>query len=460
MAPQIQLVAYTVLPSETVIAHKAEFSTEKCFSHKVSERERRMEMNVSVSLEFSQSSAVPGEESTIQLTAQPNSLCGVSAVDQSVLIKERRNILDIDKNVGLKMATNLLIQMPSCFEFEGKQFHRYEIHRYPMLGGAAGNPGNSGGPPPPIVTVRSFFPETWIWDLVEVGESGTKNVSFTVPDTITTWETEAFCLSPQGFGLAPRKELIVFQPFFLELSLPYSIIRGEHFELKATVFNYLSSCIMVSVNPVDFTPTPHPDTQYTSCVCGNERKTFSWTMVPSALGVINVSVQAEAVASHASCDNEIVSVPDRGRIDVVTRSLIVKISLLYNIPTPTDVTTLSVEVKPEADCQCACIPKLTLKLKSLYSGKEDFTNMVILDIKMLSGFIPDPESLERLHKDIPINHSLELIQAFPVQKMKPALVKIYDYYQPSDHSETEYTTPCAAGTSSGKASCLWFSERE
>lgn len=78
--------------------------------------------------------------------------------------------------------------------------------------------------------------------------SGTKDVSLTVPDTITTWETEAFCLSPQGFGLAPRKEITVFQPFFLELTLPYSIIRGEHFELKATTFNYMSSCIMVRMN--------------------------------------------------------------------------------------------------------------------------------------------------------------------------------------------------------------------
>lgn len=71
-------------------------------------------------------------------------------------------------------------------------------------------------------------------------------MSLTVPDTITTWETEAFCLSSQGFGLAARKEITVFQPFFLELSLPYSIVRGEQFELKATVFNYQSSCMMVS----------------------------------------------------------------------------------------------------------------------------------------------------------------------------------------------------------------------
>ena len=43
------------------------------------------------------------------------------------------------------------------------------------------------------------------------------------------------------------------------------------------------------------------------------------------LGVVNVSVAAEAVPSHMACGNEIVSVPDRGRIDVVTRSLIVKV---------------------------------------------------------------------------------------------------------------------------------------
>ena len=38
MAPEVKVLAYAVLPSETVIAHSAKFSTEKCFSHKVSIR--------------------------------------------------------------------------------------------------------------------------------------------------------------------------------------------------------------------------------------------------------------------------------------------------------------------------------------------------------------------------------------------------------------------------------------
>ncbi|XP_065816781.1 alpha-2-macroglobulin isoform X2 [Labrus bergylta] len=348
LAPEFQVVAYAVLPNEIVIADSAIFQTEKCFSHKVS-------------LAFSPTSAIPGEGTTLQVLANPGSLCGVSAVDQSVLIDEPGKTLDAEKifkllpekrdyiddpklcinvkrtrrssedgghevfvKLGLKIVTNMFTRMPSCLNFKGTI---YDENGNSFFIDRSGIGMDSLWPSVVIKSIRTFFPETWIWKLVEVGESGSTDLSLTVPDTITTWETEAFCLSPQGFGLAPRETLTVFQPFFLELDLPYSIIRGEQFDLKATVFNYLSSCIMVTVTPAastDFTLTPLVDQQYTSCLCATERKTFRWTMSPSVLGVVNVTISAEAVASHVSCDNEIVSVPDRGRIDVVTRTLIVK----------------------------------------------------------------------------------------------------------------------------------------
>uniref|UniRef100_A0A6Q2XYG6 Alpha-macroglobulin receptor-binding domain-containing protein n=1 Tax=Esox lucius TaxID=8010 RepID=A0A6Q2XYG6_ESOLU len=115
---------------------------------------------------------------------------------------------------------------------------------------------------------------------------------------------------------------------FVQTDKPiYNPGQIENFDLKATVFNYLSKCIMVAVTPapsLDYTLTPLNDVQYSSCLCANERKTFSWTMSPSVLGVLNVTISAEAVQSHAACDNEIVSVPERGHIDIVTRSLLVK----------------------------------------------------------------------------------------------------------------------------------------
>ena len=48
IAPDVQIVAYAVLPSETVIAHSADFSTEKCFTNKVSMRRRLAVLTVLV----------------------------------------------------------------------------------------------------------------------------------------------------------------------------------------------------------------------------------------------------------------------------------------------------------------------------------------------------------------------------------------------------------------------------
>ncbi|XP_050984847.1 LOW QUALITY PROTEIN: alpha-2-macroglobulin-like [Labeo rohita] len=349
LAPAVQILAYCVLPSDNVVTGSTKFDTEKCLRN-------------NVSLQFSPAKAVPGEKNTLQLSAQPGSLCGLSAVDQSVLILESENRLDTDKifnllpvqsvsdypynvldtqecleirprravsldhiydslkKVGLKMATNLHARQPLCLTYYGVTYHRgFQLDRMGSRVQEAGRPG--------VKTVRTFFPETWIWQLTEVGDSGSAQVPVTVPDTITSWETEAFCLSSKGLGLAPPAQLTVFQPFFLELSLPYSIIRGEIFELKATVFNYLSKCIMVKVTPApssDYTLKASSDDQYSSCLCANGRKTFKWILTPSVLGLLNITVSAEAEASQTVCDNEIVSVPERGRIDTVTRSLLVQ----------------------------------------------------------------------------------------------------------------------------------------
>ena len=107
--------------------------------------------------------------------------------------------------MGLKMATNLFLRMPSCVNFKGTKYysHHYDrpskthaehlqaitsgmftVSSWPLIlieycpvssevfyqrFGVGSAPSADAGPPPPIQTARSFFPETWIWDLVEVG---------------------------------------------------------------------------------------------------------------------------------------------------------------------------------------------------------------------------------------------------------------------------------------------------
>ncbi|KAF4099969.1 hypothetical protein G5714_020095 [Onychostoma macrolepis] len=335
MAPAVQILAYCILPSENVVVASASFDTEMCFQNKL-----------------------PDEDNVLTVSAQAGSLCGLSAVDQSVLIMESgrrlspKMVFDLlprlsgypysvedetecllfrsRPSMGMKIATNIAVLGLRCKEYEAA------IEEEAV---AAASPGDEAARGKRFfdVTIRTYFPETWIWQLAQVGDTGSTRVPLKVPDTITTWETEAFCLSSKGFGLALPVKLTIFQPFFLELSLPYSIIRGESFELTATVFNYLSKCIMVQVNPARssaFTLQPL-DKLYSSCLCTNGRKTFKWvfsfcsrsvyniSLPVCTIGPVNVTVSAQAEQSPPQCGTEVVIVLERGRIDIVARSLLV-----------------------------------------------------------------------------------------------------------------------------------------
>lgn len=62
-------------------------------------------------MEFSPTSAVPGEEVNLKLKALPNSLCGVSAVDQSVLILEPGETMTTDKvNARTKFNQGIFVK--------------------------------------------------------------------------------------------------------------------------------------------------------------------------------------------------------------------------------------------------------------------------------------------------------------------------------------------------------------
>lgn len=50
-----------------------------------------------------------------------------------------------------------------------------------------------------------------------------------------------------GIGVAAPASMQAFQPFFVSLILPYSVIQGETVKLPTTVFNYLDDCLVVCI---------------------------------------------------------------------------------------------------------------------------------------------------------------------------------------------------------------------
>ncbi|KAM7065304.1 alpha-2-macroglobulin-like protein 1 [Acridotheres tristis] len=369
--PDINLLVYAVFSDGEVVADVEQFEVEKCFRHKVE-------------LEFSYKEQVPGSKVRLNLKAAPGSLCSVRAVDKSVLLKKNQtltadslyeeffedsftvggrglpyrledfeaypclpqqpsphkkarmgapwyqseaDVYNLFKKLRMKIFTNTRIKKPVSCVLPGfkKKINLRKLSIVGIQATHADSKPHSDDKEKP--KPRTLFPETWIWDLVSVGGDGQASLQAAVPDTITEWNANTFCVADTGFGFSSLTSLRVFQPFFVDVSMPYSVIQGETFSLRATVFNYLKDCIQIHTT---LTETPElevdacPRCQFTSCLCANEAKTFVWNVTATRLGRVNVTVSSVAEESHSLCGNRIAVTPLQGERDTVIKSLLVK----------------------------------------------------------------------------------------------------------------------------------------
>uniref|UniRef100_F1SLW8 Alpha-2-macroglobulin like 1 n=1 Tax=Sus scrofa TaxID=9823 RepID=F1SLW8_PIG len=378
LAPDPSLVVYAIFPSGGVIADKIQFSMEMCFDNQVS-------------LGFSPSQQLPGADVDLQLRAAPGSLCAVRAVDESVLllrpeselsnrsvygmfpfwyghypyqvaeydecpvsgpwdfprplmapvpeerwsrpsvlwrpwVSEGTDLFSFFQDMGLKILSNAKIKKP------------VECSHRPLAKYSHATDGGPGFARPTAFTtssvqevdsqVRQYFPETWIWDLFPIGNSGKEAIQVTVPDTITTWKAMTFCTSQsRGFGLSPTVGLTAFKPFFVDLTLPYSVVRGESFRLTATIFNYLKKCIRVQTNLAtsdEYQVGSWPDSQASSCLCADEAKSYHWNITAVKLGHINFTISTTILDSSELCGGQKGFVPEKGRSDTLIKPVLVK----------------------------------------------------------------------------------------------------------------------------------------
>uniref|UniRef100_A0A673ZMY5 Complement component 4 n=1 Tax=Salmo trutta TaxID=8032 RepID=A0A673ZMY5_SALTR len=144
------------------------------------------------------------------------------------------------------------------------------------------------------VHLRSYFPQTWMWDIVDV--------DIAVPDSITTWEVQAVGISKtKGFCIAEPKPLVVFQDFFVSLRLPYSVKRNEQLQVKAVVYNYRTDSMEVTVELVwvEGLCSAGGDRGYKEVVTvpGKSTVPVYFTVVPLVIG--NIPIQVEAYTKTA-----------------------------------------------------------------------------------------------------------------------------------------------------------------
>ncbi|XP_031329285.1 pregnancy zone protein-like isoform X2 [Photinus pyralis] len=173
--------------------------------------------------------------------------------------------------------------------------------------------------------LRSFFPETWLWELVPIGQHHTK-ISRDLPHTITNWVTNTLCISQKlGVGISRPTEITVFLPFFVEVVSPPSIKRYEYLHLDVILYNYLNHSLPVRVT-LGFSdglimPEGTEKRSQVHCISARESKTVLFTLQGLIFGKSSINVMAEIESSYPEeCGPEVII----NRRDMVAKEVVIE----------------------------------------------------------------------------------------------------------------------------------------
>ncbi|XP_056366435.1 complement C3 isoform X4 [Oenanthe melanoleuca] len=154
------------------------------------------------------------------------------------------------------------------------------------------------------IVSRSLFPESWLWQVEQLTEPpnelgvSAKTLPVYLKDSITTWEVLAVSLSPsKGLCVADPYEITVMKEFFIDLRLPYSVVRNEQVEIRAILYNYWLHDITVRVELVYNPDLCSPSTakqryQQVLRMKAESSRTVSFVIVPLKLGLLDIEVKA------------------------------------------------------------------------------------------------------------------------------------------------------------------------
>ncbi|CAJ0935157.1 unnamed protein product [Ranitomeya imitator] len=130
-----------------------------------------------------------------------------------------------------------------------------------------------------------------------------------------------------GFGMTKHSaNFTTFLPFFMELSLPYSFIRGETLVLKGVARNYMKKCakVQATLENTNAFNAELKDGQQGACICTNGSATYTWEAQANIIGELSVTVSAETTQISDTCDGP--NDPGQSpRKDTVVRTVTVEV---------------------------------------------------------------------------------------------------------------------------------------
>ncbi|XP_019632208.1 PREDICTED: ophiophagus venom factor-like [Branchiostoma belcheri] len=180
------------------------------------------------------------------------------------------------------------------------------------------------------LVARTEFPETWIFEDVQVDDGGHAVVPVTVPGSITTWIIQAVGISTtNGMCVAKPFRMKSFKKFFIHLQLPYSIIRGEQVAVRATIFNYDQQDLRVNVylqgveGVCSGARAGERSERKTLFIKGNDAASVLFPIIPLEVGTFPIRVLAFSTAAGGDIVEKSLQVIPEGVERRLVRSIFV-----------------------------------------------------------------------------------------------------------------------------------------
>ncbi|XP_044134688.1 A.superbus venom factor 1-like [Bufo gargarizans] len=183
------------------------------------------------------------------------------------------------------------------------------------------------------IITRTEFPESWLWRIEVMNEApdakgiSTKTIPIILKDSTTTWEVLAVSLSDsKGICVSKPHNIEVKKNFFIDLKLPYSVVRNEQVEIRAILYNYQNIKQKVRV---------HWTYNENFCSLSNAKKKFRqeveiqpsssvvvpFIIIPLTLGNHNIEVKATSVFLSDGVKKKLFVVPEGRRLTQMVKSV-------------------------------------------------------------------------------------------------------------------------------------------
>jgi uncharacterized protein YfaS (alpha-2-macroglobulin family) len=249
-------------------------------------------------------------------------------------------------------------------------------------------PGNEAKP-----RVRKAFPDTAFWAPdVHTDASGHARVTFTYPDSLTTWRATVHAITPDSKAGSAINRVLVRKNVLVRMGTPRFMIKGDEITLPVIVHNYLDTAKQATVALKVAGLDTVTGSQQSVTIASKGEATVLWRLRASQAGTATLTASAitdeESDALELSFPVEPAGVPQTLLQSGVIAQTGAQAAAKVAFPANTDVASHSLHIEVSSSIAGSLIPALDYLTSYPYGCTE----------QTMSSYLPDVIVADTLQK--------------------------------------------------------------